>query len=207
VPLSVHWVRNAIEYRALALQVYRHATEQVSRLAATLPAGSWAVILDADETVLDNSEYQRRLAVRELRFDTTTWYAWAREQAAPAVPGAAEFTQEVRRLGGRVAIVSNRDQVICPPTEANLEAAGIAVDIVLCRQAESDKIPRYQAVANGTTPAGLPPLRVIAWVGDNIRDFPGLDQPSPSSELARFGVSYFMLPNPMYGSWESLPRR
>jgi acid phosphatase len=208
VPNSIHWFRNATEFRALALQVYRQATEQVTRQAQGLAAGSWAVILDADETVLDNSEYQRRNAVRGTTFNAQSWYAWAREQSAPAVPGAVEFTQEVRRLGGRVAIVTGRDQVVCPETEANLKAVGVAVDVVLCRAdpAISDKNPRFRAVAEGTTPAGLPPLRVLAWVGDNIRDFPDLDQGAPASALAPFGTRYFMLPNPMYGSWESLPR-
>jgi 5'-nucleotidase (lipoprotein e(P4) family) len=209
VPSSIHWFRNAAEYRALALQVFRQATEQVTRQAAGLPRGSWAVILDGDETVLDNSEYQRRNALRGTSFNAQSWHAWVREQATPAIPGAAEFTQGVQRLGGRVAIVTGRDQVVCPETEANLRAVGIGVDIVLCRAdpANSDKNPRFRAVAEGTTPAGLPPLRVIAWLGDNIRDFPGLDQSARADALQLFGTRYFMLPNPMYGSWESLPRR
>lgn len=207
---DIHWFRNAVEYRALAQQVYRAAAAHVEREAAQLERGSWAVILDADETVLDNSEYQRRIALRGGRFENASWYDWAREQAAGGVPGAAEFTQLVQRLGGRVAIVTNRDEAICPPTVANLRSAGIATDVVLCRTpGESDKNPRFRAVAEGTTPAGLPPLRVVAWVGDNIRDFPGLDQDARnrSDALALFGQHYFILPNPMYGSWESLPRR
>lgn len=210
LPNEIHWFRNAIEYRALALQVYRDAAAHVTRDAAGLARGSWAVILDADETVLDNSAYQRRIALRGQRFADSTWYAWVREQAAVAVPGAAEFTQLVRRLGGRVAIVTNRDDVICPPTIANLESAGIAADVVLCRTpGQSDKNPRFRAVAEGTTPAGLPPLRILAWIGDNIRDFPGLDQVDRdrTDALTLFGERYFMLPNPMYGSWEGLPRR
>jgi predicted secreted acid phosphatase len=108
-----------------------------------------------------------------------------------------------------VAIVSNRDQVVCPDTEANLVAVGVAADVVLCRAnpAISDKNPRFRAVAEGTTGKGLPPLRVVAWVGDNIRDFPALDQNAPLAALEPFGIRYFMLPNPMYGSWETLPRR
>ena len=209
VPNSIHWFRNSAEYRALALQVFRHATEELARQAADLPRGSWAVILDADETVLDNSEYQRRNALRGTAFNLETWYAWARERAAPAVPGAPEFTQAVQRQGGRIAIVTNRDQAVCPDTEANLRAAGIAVDVVLCRTtpAASDKNPRFRAVADGTTPAGLPPLRIMAWVGDNIRDFPELDQDAGAAALQPFGTRYFMLPNPMYGSWEGRERR
>lgn len=208
-PNALHWFRNSVEYRAVALEVYRLATEQVTRQAAGLPRGSWAVVMDADETVLDNSEYQRRIAVRGAPFSQDTWYAWTREQAASAVPGAVEFIRAVQQLGGRMAIVTNRDQVVCPETEANLKKVGVAADVVLCRAdpAYSDKNPRFRAIAAGTTPAGLPPLRVIAWVGDNILDFPDLDQQTGRTALELFGTRYFMLPNPIYGSWERLPRR
>jgi len=60
-------------------------------------------------------------------------------------------------------------------------------------------------VAGGTTPAGLPPLDVVAFVGDNIRDFPGQSQAlrgQPDEAFAPFGARFFVLPNPMYGSWE-----
>jgi len=209
VPNAVHWYRNSMEYRAIALEVYRQATEQVIRQAAGLPAGSWAVIMDADETLLDTSEYQRRTALQGTSFNTTTWNAWIRAETAPAVPGGPEFAQAVQRLGGRVVIVTGRDQAVCPQTEANLRALGVMADAVLCQtdRTSSDKNPRFRAVAAGTTPAGLPPLRVLAWVGDNIRDFPDLNQNVSGEALQPFGTRYFMLPNPMYGSWERLPRR
>ena len=69
----------------------------------------------------------------------------------------------------------------------------------------SDKNPRFEAVARGTTPAGLPPLEVVAFVGDNILDFPGQSQAlrkEPDEAFAAFGARFFVLPNPMYGSWE-----
>ena len=76
---------------------------------------------------------------------------------------------------------------------------------MLCRPdaGPSDKNPRFEAVARGT--AGLPPLDVVAFVGDNVQDFPELDQAirARSDEaFAEFGGRFFMLPNPMYGSWE-----
>ena len=69
----------------------------------------------------------------------------------------------------------------------------------------SDKNPRFAAVAAGTTPAGGPPVHVIAYLGDNILDFPALSQAAARKDdglLAPFGVNYFVLPNPMYGSWQ-----
>jgi predicted secreted acid phosphatase len=70
----------------------------------------------------------------------------------------------------------------------------------------SDKGPRFEAVARGTTPLGLPPLEVVAFLGDNIRDFPGQSQAirkENDEAFASFGARFFVLPNPMYGSWEA----
>ena len=210
-PPAIHWTRASAEHRVLFLQVYRQASESVRAREGRHPDGRWAVILDADETVLDNSEYQRRRAALGLGFTPETWAAWVEEEAAPALPGAADFIATVRRLGGRVAIVTNRDEPLCDATRRNLSDLGIAVDVVLCRQpGASDKNPRFLAVQEGTTPAGLPPLEVLAWVGDNIQDFPGMGQEArgaAAAALAPFGERWFLLPNPMYGSWERLPPR
>jgi 5'-nucleotidase (lipoprotein e(P4) family) len=202
-------VRAAAEHRALFLQVFGAAEARVRELAGGRTRGTWAVILDADETILDNSTYQMRRAAVGLGFSAETWDAWVREEKATALPGAAAFLNSVRDLGGRIAIVTNRDEVVCPETRRNIEALGLAADIVLCRvNGVSDKNPRFEAVQRGTAANGIGPLEVVAWLGDNIQDFPGLAQTvrdQPEDAFTRFGRTYFMLPNPMYGSWERLP--
>lgn len=205
LPNDVKWVRNSAEYRAMTRQVYAVAGDRLLELTRGLPAWRWAVILDADETVLDNSEYQRRLAVAHASFDSKGWTAWVNERAAPAVPGALEFTRLVRSLGGRVAIVTNRSIAECDATRANLRAIGIEADVVLCQQpGEGNKNPRFQRVQSGSAAPGLPALTVVEWLGDNIQDFPWLTQAvrTDSIALGQFGKRYFVLPNPMYGSWE-----
>ncbi len=206
---SVRWVRSSAEHRAIFLQTYRLATEELERRAAGRAAGSWAVILDADETVLDNAQYQQERARAGLPYTDESWNDWVRREAATALPGAAEFVARVRALGGRAVIVTNRDASVCEPTRANLRALGIAVDAVLCREpGPGDKNPRFRAVQAGTAPSPLPPLAVVMWVGDNVGDFPGLSQAirtQPASAFAEFGRSWIVLPNPMYGSWERNP--
>jgi 5'-nucleotidase (lipoprotein e(P4) family) len=205
LPNDVKWVRQSAEYRALTREVYAMAGERLSELVGALPAQSWAVILDADETVLDNSEYQRRLAVANAPFDAKSWSAWVNERAAPAVPGALAFTKLVRSLGGRVAIVTNRSMAECDATRENLRGVEIEADVVLCQPAgEADKNPRFRRVQDGGAAPGLPALTVVEWVGDNIQDFPSLTQSvrADSAVLSQFGKRYFVLPNPMYGSWE-----
>jgi 5'-nucleotidase (lipoprotein e(P4) family) len=208
---DVHWVRTAAEHRGIFLQTYRVAAAHVRALAAGRERGTWAVVLDADETVLDNSEYQRRLAERGARFDTDTWNDWVREMAADSLPGAAGFIRTVRELGGRVAIVTNRDAEVCDETRRNLRALSITVDVVLCQApGEQGKIGRFRAVQDGTTGAALPPLDVVAFVGDNIQDFPEQTQAlraAPAAGYDSFGRTWFLLPNPMYGSWERNPPR
>jgi 5'-nucleotidase (lipoprotein e(P4) family) len=209
LPEAIRWVRASAEHRALFLQVFGAAAERVRELAAKRERGTWAVILDADETILDNSEYQRRRAAQGLGFTAETWDAWVREEKATALPGAAAFLARVRELGGRIAIVTNRDDVMCAETRRNMEAVALVSDLVLCRaKGVSDKNPRFEAVQRGTAAPGIGPLEVVAWVGDNIQDFPSLAQDVRSRDVeafAAFGRSYFMLPNPMYGSWERLP--
>ena len=208
-PLSnaIRWSRESAEHRALFLQVYRAATEHVERAAAARPAGSWAVVLDADETVLDNSRYQVERERAGLGFDSESWRAWTARREAMPLPGAKTFLDRVRNLGGKIAIVTNRTLTECPDTEAVFVAYGLAYDTMLCKPdgGPSDKNPRFEAVAKGTTPDGLPPLEIVAFVGDNIQDFPKLGQSlrdQADRAFGAFGAVYFVLPNPMYGSWE-----
>ena len=207
IPASVRWFRASAERRALSLQTYRLATAALERRSAGLTAGTWGVILDADETVIDNSPYQQELGRRRATFDAATWNEWVMRGAAAALPGAAEFTRRVRERGGRVVIVTNREQAQCDATRANLQRAGIATDLVLCKTDPSNgfKDARFEAVERGTPPSTLPPLRVVMWVGDNIQDFPRLRQDlrtQSDSAFAEFGDRFIVLPNPMYGSWE-----
>jgi 5'-nucleotidase (lipoprotein e(P4) family) len=207
LPNDVKWVRLSAEYQAIAREVYAMAGDRLFETAASLRAQSWAVILDADETVLDNSEYQRRLAASHAQFDAKSWTAWVNERAAPAVPGALEFTKRVHSLGGRVAIVTNRSMAECDATRENLKSIGVEADLVLCQPpGESNKNPRFRRVQVGAAAPGVPALTVVEWLGDNIQDFPSLTQSArtDSTALSEFGRRYFVLPNPMYGSWDQL---
>jgi len=204
-PLEIHWVRTSAEHRAIFETTYRHATAAVERMAGMVDE-PWAVIIDADETLLDNSEYQVRRARQGLGYTPESWNDWVREEAAPALHGAVDFTQRVKALGGHVAVVTNRVDEVCEETRRNLTEVGIAHDVVLCRTGPSEKETRFGLVEEGRTGAGLPPLQVLIWVGDNIEDFPGGDQElrhAPPGTLRGFGRRVVVLPNPMYGSWTS----
>jgi 5'-nucleotidase (lipoprotein e(P4) family) len=209
---TVHWARTSAEYRVLAMQVYRLAREHVLSAAAGRVPRTWAVILDVDETVLDTSSYAKERMAAGAGFDDASWAEHVGRGADPPVPGARVFLDAVRARGGVIALVSNRREPICEDTRHNLEAEHVPFDVVLCRPEGSsgDKAPRFQQVERGEALPGLGPLEVLAFVGDNILDFPGGAQSlrdAPEESLAAFGDRYFVLPNPVYGSWEKNPDR
>src|SRR5690606_12071858 len=195
---GLHWFRNSAERRAIYEQTYRAAFEAARSLSAGMKEETWAVILDVDETVLDNSEYERRLVDGGQPYDDASWDEWVLEEAAPVLPGAKAFIERVRsELGGRIVLVTNRKQSQCAATAANLHRVGISFDLILCdRDGTRDKNSRFRAVEEGAEGHG--PLKILVWVGDNIKDFPSLSQRS-HDDLSDFGVRYFLLPNPMYG--------
>jgi len=207
IPLALRWYRASAEVHALFVQTYRNATASVQALASAQAGKPWGVIMDADETVLDNSMYQQSRGGRG--YTPETWEVWVRSKKATALPGAADFINRVRALGGKVVIVTNREENVCPETEQNLRAVGLNVDEVLCKPIGSgDKNPRFSAAQAGTAPSKLPAMKVVMWLGDNIQDFPMLTQEvqkGGAAGFAEFGTTWFVLPNPLYGSWDKNP--
>lgn len=208
LPKEIHWSRNSAEHRAAYLQIFQLATSRVEELAAERKPGTWAVSVDADETSIDNSLFNLEIADAGF-FDEETWITWVKRQDATPQPGVIAFLERVQELGGKVAVVTNRKARDCPDTEAVFKRRGIPYDHIFCRKADiRDKNPRWERIQTGRTELGWPPLEILVWVGDNIIDFPGLDQSvrlEPDGAFGAFGDRYFILPNPMYGSWEDNP--
>jgi 5'-nucleotidase (lipoprotein e(P4) family) len=206
-PDSIRWVRDSAEYRAVVLQIYRAVNDHVEHAARTRAAGRWAVIFDADDTLIDNSRYQLERAATGEGFSPESWRAWVQRREAVAIPGAAAVLARIRDLGGRIAIVTNRLESECADTAAVFAKEHLVYDAMLCRPdtGPSDKNGRFADVAEGRTAISTAPLDVIAYVGDNILDFPGMSQAlkeQPRPAFAEFGGRFFVLPNPMYGSWQ-----
>lgn len=204
---ELHWLRDSAEYRAITIQTYRLALEAAAKASAGRPAGSWAISVDADETILDNSTYEIELQRQGLVHTDPAWKAWVKRGERTAVPGAAAFLSGVQKLGGRVAVVTNTVQSLCPDVAANLRAISLPYDILVCRadDGEDRKEGRWKSVADGTAVPGLGPAEILVWVGDNIQDFPDQSQSlrnQPESAFGDFGVRFFALPNPIYGTWE-----
>ncbi|MCA9580399.1 MAG: hypothetical protein KC416_01315 [Myxococcales bacterium] len=203
LPKGIRWVRDAAEYRAASIQTYRLAALRLEQIVEeeNYAPDTWGVSLDADETTLSNLQYE----IESYEPNPTSFPAWVRRQEATAMPGVVAFTQKVHELGGYVAIVTNRSKSFCADTEDNLTKQGVPFDIVLCKTGSSQKESRWKMLEDGTTPDGLPPIELVMWIGDNIQDFPYVTQnihSKPESDYGAFGERFFVIPNPMYGSWD-----
>lgn len=209
-PSSLLWARTSAEHHAAYLQAFRLAEFQL-RSTMKRHGRPWAVILDIDETVLDDSQYilerwQTKTPATKGRF-----IEWCNRRQTTALPGAADFLHEVHSLGGRIVLITNRSEEVCGATRDNLHRDGLEFDAVLCSSGGGDKNLRFVAVQKGLPPSTLPSLDVVMWLGDNIQDFPGLTQvgmrEAGDDAYRDFGTQFIVLPNPMYGSWTGNPIR
>ncbi|MGC9953950.1 MAG: HAD family acid phosphatase [Rhizomicrobium sp.] len=215
VSLGLHWFRNSLEYCRAATSAYKNAVRAAHQAAAKYGPKGWIVIMDADETVLDNSLYTREREACGSEFSPTTWAKWIKAQDARDIPGAAGFTQTVHALGGLVAIVTNRDAADDAITQRNLKAVGIWFDYEIGQSAgtPSDKVARWNAAVAALTKSTHRSPKPFIWVGDQVTDLPILDSKgkivramSQNDEGKGIGERFFIIPNPVYGGWAGNPQ-
>ena len=205
----VLWTQSSGEARALAFQAYNFARillDQDLRANRRRRMKRPAVIVDVDETVLDNSPYQAWI-IREHKSYPEKWTAWINRSEAEAVPGAVDFLKYARGRGVRVFYVTNRKPEEKEGTRANLLKLGfpdVSDETLLVRTNDSSKEPRRRAIAER--------YRVVLLIGDNLNDFAEVFEQSKTvasriaaadQSKALFGTRFIMLPNPMYGDWEN----
>ncbi|MEM5516741.1 HAD family acid phosphatase [Henriciella sp. AS95] len=176
---ALDWVANSPEWASEAEEMFGLAGDYVETVAAERPENSWAVVLDIDETVLNNVEYQIRLEATGEEYTPEGWHAWTAEKSAPLVPGAKQFIERVNALGGHVALVTNRADTEQLWTEENLAAVGLErhedFRVLLTRarpEGASDKTPRFELVPAMLAAQGYPGVEVVAYIGDNKHDRP-----------------------------------
>lgn len=231
---SMLWIQTAAEYEANAIQAYNSAEsnidvalrdkswtaalEQVSNYSLKPPA----IILDIDETVLDNSQYQAQLVFNDEQFSIQTWDGWIEMESAPAVPGAVDFINSMERLQVDVIYITNRECIVrtdggpeCPQKQdtidnlLNVGIENVDPDHLFLKGEQpgwtSEKESRRKVVASNH--------RIIMLFGDNFGDFlpnvSGNITPEERAELVEkysehWGRKWFILSNPTYGSWDSI---
>jgi 5'-nucleotidase (lipoprotein e(P4) family) len=220
---SILWVQSSTEYQMVATQSYLLAEALLDRgledndwTAAVEQSEDYsqlppAIIVDVDETVLDNSAYHARLECAGTYWDDDLWDDWVLEMHASAVPGSVEFLRYAQSRGVIVFYVTNRSHEHEQATRSNLLSLGFPisdqVDTLLTRRErtnwDSDKTTRRSFIAEQ--------YRIILLIGDDANDFVAGTQ-NVSSELREevldkyeeyWGEKWVVIPNPVYGGWES----
>lgn len=205
---AILWTQTSAEKAALSYQAFSLARLRLDQDFRTNRNRRMkrAIIVDVDETVLDNSRYQARLAKEQKPFEAKTWTEWCNRAQATALPGAVEFLRYASSRGVRVFYITNRRVAEKDGTARNLRALGfpdVSDDTLLVRTDGSSKEPRRQSVAAK--------YRIVLLMGDNLNDFAEVFEKSKTidSRLStaeqnqnQFGSRFIVLPNPMYGAWE-----
>ena len=159
----------------------------------------YAVVMDLDETVMDNSQYQVQLFRKNESFNQSSWSNWVNMEKAKLLPGAKDFINFLRSKNIQIIFMSNRMDYNLVPTKNNLQSLGVLSesDIFLLRLDKSDKkdVRRKEIFNSSGRMKKYPPFNVIAYFGDQYGDFPKVD------DIDEWPKQYYMFPNPMYGKW------
>jgi 5'-nucleotidase (lipoprotein e(P4) family) len=233
---SLLWMQSSAEYKANTMQAYNTALKNID---AALSDRTWtaakeqvgdcsslppAIVMDIDETVLDNSRYMGRVVLEGGEWSPVTWNEWVALRSAPAVPGAVEFIKAMKEKNVRVIFISNREcrkggnqaSGYCQEagTIENLAKVGVAgvlpEDVLLLGEEDgwsSEKKSRREYVSKK--------YRIVMLFGDDLGDFlagvksgitPGERDRLVGENNNNWGKKWFMLPNPTYGSWINVLR-
>ena len=219
--LGVLFVQTSPEFAANNIQTYKIATSKIDialndkNWTAALEQGTNfsdkppAIIVDVDETVLDNSAHQARAILGGFSYPTG-WLEWGNEVSAQAVAGVKDFLNYADSKGVTIFYVTNRVSELRKATIENIIKLGLPFDEranPLMMKGEngwgSEKTSRRTLIAEK--------YRIILMAGDQITDFISLEESSVSMDARlqlsskyeeMWGEKWFMITNPMYGKWE-----
>jgi 5'-nucleotidase (lipoprotein e(P4) family) len=198
------WFQQAGEVRALQYQAFQLASLRLKEYLANPTSDKKAcVVVDIDETVLDNSPHQAWTILNNQVFPAG-WKEWTDLAKAEAIPGAVEFLQFAAENGVEVFYVTNRYENERESTLRNLTEKGFPFADSLHLRLKTDtgsKVARRNAI--------LQEYEVVLYCGDNLSDFDNFNELSLTERNAKtdsmrayFGTKFIVLPNPMYGDWE-----
>jgi len=207
--MSVLWHQTAAEYRALCYQAYNIATEKLQIALNEKPTKPLAVVVDIDETILDNSPYNAGNISGILSYPDD-FYRWINSANCQPVPGSLEFLQFAAKNDVAVFYITNRRDKGKAGTIENLNKLGfpnVNEETVFCKTDKSSKQPRRDKI--------LEDHDITLLIGDNLLDFADmfkaktidLRYDAVDSEKDSFGDKFIILPNAMHGEWIKMINR
>jgi len=210
------WQQTSAEYVGTARQAYLmarinldQALADTSWTAALEQTGDYAglppaIMLDVDETVLDNTPYEVRIITKLGQYSQESFADWCHKENAPPVPGAKDFLDYAVARGVAVFYYSARRDSLRDCTTRNMRELGLPLpdDSRLLLNNGINK-SKYRTMISGQ-------YRILLLIGDNLEDFMDGSKSKPAArrDLARrygdrWGQQWIVLPNPIYGHWES----
>jgi 5'-nucleotidase (lipoprotein e(P4) family) len=236
---SVLWMQTSVEYRAVCKIMFKQAESALDRALKdskrTAYAGpqkaddkkhrGLAVIVDIDESILDNSRFQGEVARRDAGYEPFLWNDWVKQVECKAVPGAVDFIKHAQDKNVTVFFITNRDVEVEQATRQNLVKVGIdlkeptGTDVVLCKHEEvkgADELDVSEELKNDPSDKTLrrayvaKNYRILLMIGDDLGDFISVSKKSMRERdeiderySDNWGEKWLMLPNPAYGSWDA----
>jgi 5'-nucleotidase (lipoprotein e(P4) family) len=197
--------QHAAEYRALSYQAFNLARIMLERdLHDDNVTSPRAIIVDIDETLLDNSPHSAKYIENQTSYPDF-WDEWCELAVAKALPGAVEFLKLARNYGVSVYYITNRREHLKEVTMRNLREQGfpqIEDKHMMFRTDELGKERRRHEVAHR--------YHISLLIGDNLNDFSDVFEQKSVTARAEvtdslrfeFGRRFIVLPNAMYGDWE-----
>lgn len=226
---SQDWMKESIEYKAICAEIYKSATEKLdsalkdklwsAEISQSNDENIWdkkpAIIIDIDETVLDNSKFFQELEEADTVFNYPMWKNWLARANSSAIVGSIDFIKFAESKGIEIFYISNRqcidsDSVKCPEQEytiKNLAKLGIKTDDyhVLLK----DEYKNWSSNKQVRREILTEQYRILMIIGDDINDFINnginLNSEEKYNQFIKyykfFGEKWFLIPNPKYGSW------
>ncbi len=203
--MSVLWYQKSAEMKAIYYQSFNWAKLRVDMALEEKGSQKLAVVVDIDETMLDNSPSEVRSINTGKGFSKETWSDWTSQIKAKALPGAVDFSKYAESKGVDVFYISNRSVDDFAVTLQNLQNENFAFadsSHLLLKSITSSKEPRRNIVKEN--------YEIILLMGDNLLDFSEIFEDRSDNygfntveeNKEKFGDIFIVLPNPMYGNWE-----
>jgi len=198
--------QRAAEYRALCYQAFNIAHQKIDEVNRQRSPKPKAIMTDIDETILNNSAYQAHQLLQGKDYDPISWKEWTSKGEADTLPGALNFLKYASAAQIEIFYVTNRGEDEREGTLKNLKKFNFpnADDqhLLLMNNTSSKEARKNLIAANHT---------IVLLLGDNMNDFSFLFEKKSSDErnkvadsfAADFGNRFIVLPNPVYGGWES----
>jgi len=203
--MSVLWYQRAAEMQAIYHQSFNWAKKRIDEAVKKGTKSKKAVVVDIDETMLDNSPFEGRAIQTGKGFSSETWEDWVNKVSAKALPGAVEFSKYAEAKNIEIFYISNRSNEYFDVTLKNLQKEGFAFadssHLLLKTTTSSKKARRGKVKEN---------YEIVLLIGDNMGDFNELFEDRSENygfnlieeNKEKFGELFIVLPNPMYGAWE-----